>query len=132
MSFLAHLVHLTFEPLETLGCPDRRLRVAGELGEPRREIGFVLPTRRQCRGIADLRIIRKQRRRLLARLGKCRECFFRLVEIERPLSPCRPQSYLAPRSTSSEPCGRRWDRFGQQAQSRRTRPPQPQARHASS
>src|SRR6266436_4262958 len=43
-AILAHLGQLNLEALEILGCLDRRLRVAGELGEPRREIGLVLQT----------------------------------------------------------------------------------------
>src|SRR5262249_15823897 len=87
-AILAHFGQLNLEAVEVLDCLSRHLRDAGELGEPRSEIGLVLPNRRQRRGIAVLGLIRKSRRSLLARFGKRRERFFRLFEIERPLGLC--------------------------------------------
>src|SRR5205823_3152511 len=58
-AILAHFGQLNLEAVEVVDCADRRLRVARELGEPRREVGLVLPNRGQCRGIAVLGPIRK-------------------------------------------------------------------------
>src|ERR1700719_1799513 len=82
-AILAHLGNLNLEAVEILGCVHGRLGLAGKLGEPGVEIGFVFPDRRKSRGVATgLGIVREECGRLLARLGEGREHLFRGVEIE--------------------------------------------------
>src|SRR5215211_1739258 len=82
---LLHLGELRLERVQVLGGGFRSLGVVGELGQPRLEIGLVLPDRRKRGGIAaGFRVFRKKGVRLCDVLIR-RENLLGLVQGERLL-----------------------------------------------